>query len=149
MYQNLLSKQPWFRAVCCYFYFILALDSSNSQPTYRSQHLPAPHSSRKHNLCLAGSIFKQTSVSRAQRQPDRKAAGTERSCSLLSTSSAGGKEKKREKRQVERAKRLRARETAHEQSRHLAIQRARCLRPPPWLARLQPQAQLPQGQTSV
>lgn len=61
----------------------------------------------------------------------------------------GEKVKKREERQVGRAKRLRAKEAAHEQSRAdigVAIQHSR---PSvlPWLAGLQPQAQLSQGQT--
>lgn len=85
------------------------------QPTYGSQDLLAAPSLLEHDVCLAEFIVKHTSVSRAESQPDRKAAGTEGSRSLLSASSAG---RKKIKGQVGLAKRLQARETAHEQSRH-------------------------------
>lgn len=85
------------------------------QPTYGSQDLLAAPSLLEHDVRLTEFIFKHTSVSRAESQPDRKAAGTEGSRSLLSASSAG---RKKIKGQVGLAKRLRAKETAHEQSRH-------------------------------
>ena len=119
------------------------------QPTYGSWHLPAPRSLCKHNVCLAEFTFTYTSASRAESQPDRKAAGTERSRSLHSVSPAGGKlgKKKKGKRQVGPAKGLLAKKTAHEQSRHF-MWRSSTLTPsvlPPRLAGLQRESQRSRG----
>lgn len=157
MYRNLLSKQPGLKAVRCPCHLGLAQESSYRQPNRSSpsdapQHLPAPRSLRRRNL--AELLFKYTSASRAESQPDRKAVGTEGSCSLLSVSSAGeggGKKKGKKKRQVGLAKRLPAKETAHERSRHF-VWRFSTLAPsilPPRLAGLQRESQLTRGRTPL
>jgi len=105
------------------------------QPTYGSWHLPAPRSLCKHNVCLAEFTFTYTSASRAESQPDRKAAGTERSRSLHSVSPAGGKlgKKKKGKKAGGASQRSAGQKdcTRAEQTFHVAIQHAHSLRPPP------------------
>lgn len=119
---NLLSKQLGLNAVYCYCYFILLQDSSYSQPNRSSP--PTDHSIFPlHTPSTSVTCASQNSYLSIHLWPGQRVSQTgrlqgQKGAAASSPSVQLREEKKQAKRQEGPAKRLPAKETAHEQSRH-------------------------------
>lgn len=158
MYRNLLSKPPGLNALYCYCYFILAQDSRylwpnrSSPPTEHSIFLlHAPSASitcALQNSYLSIHLCPGQRVSQTGRLQGQKGTAASSPSVQLGGKKKKTKKKKGEKKQVGLAKRLPAKETAHEQSRHFmwrSSMRAPSV-PPLRLAGIQRESQLTRGE---